>query len=406
MLAAMLSVGSGACSTTSVVRTDQLQRLDGYGTGGPNAPATEVETISGRKVAVGPETVLMLELPGARIGGQFAEIHVQDGVLSGRLKAGFVVDTPVSKVTKVTVEGPNSSGAGPAILVSALVVCLVGGLLLIMNASSQHAVNGRPLRIRGAVVRADLAAVPGWQATGPGPDVRALSPAARRALAAAWADVARSEHASVPAFARLSLTLVSLGAPSRLVEAVHRAALEEIEHARIAFALVEAYAGAPVSPGSFEDLWSAPAVTARSLPELARESLIDGCLNEGIAGEVARQACARAGDPVVRAALATIARDEASHAELAWQIVEWCCVQDGAEIGRDLRKLVHGARLLAEPDAVPARLRGELAAHGWLGSAAWTEIGERTRLTVASRLASIRPSPASRHPDLGRLRTG
>jgi hypothetical protein len=252
-------------------------------------------------------------------------------------------------------------------------------------------VPGRPLRIRGEAVRADLAAVAGWQAAGLAPDVRALSPEARRALAAAWADAARSEHASVPAFARLSLTLVALGAPSRLVEAVHRAALEEIEHARIAFALVEAYAYAPVSPGSFEDLWTAPAVTARSLPELARESLIDGCLNEGIGAEVARQACARAGDPVVRAALATIARDEASHAELAWQIVEWCCLEGGPEIARELRKLVHCASLPVAPDADPGHLRGELIAHGWMGSTAWAEIGERTRLTVASRLASLQP---------------
>src|SRR5262245_13265827 len=391
VVAAMLSVGAVACGTTSVVRTDQLQRLDGYGTGGPNVPATEIETISGSKVAVGPETVLMLELPGARIGGQFAEIHVQDGVLSGRLKGGFVVDTPLSQINKVTVEGPSSGGKTALIVAGAVLGALLIGLVVIYGTVQSQTVSGRPLRIRGAVVRADLAAVAGWQAAGPGPDVRALSPAARRALAAAWADAARSEHASVPAFARLALTLVSLGAPSRLVEAVHRAALEEIEHARITFALVEAYAYAPVSPGSLEDLWAAPAVTARSLPELARESLIDGCLNEGIAAEVARQACARAGDPVVRAALATIARDEASHAELAWQIVEWCCVHGGAEMGRDLRKLVHGARLPAAPDAVPERLRRELDAHGWLDSAAWNEIGERTRLTVASRLASMQP---------------
>ena len=104
-----------------------------------------------------------------------------------------------------------------------------------------------------------------------------------------------------------------------------------------------------------------------------------------------RQACARAGDPVVRAALGTIARDEASHAELAWQIVEWCCAQGGAGIARELRKLVHRAPLPVAADAVPGHLRGELIAHGWMGSTAWAEIGERTRLTVASRLAALQP---------------
>jgi hypothetical protein len=210
-LAALVSVGCVACTTTSIVRPDQLQRLDGFGTHGPNVPATEVETISGGKVAVGPDTLLTLEVPGARVGGQFAEIHVQNGVLSGRLKAGFVVDTPLSQITRVTVEGPSNGGTTAAIVVGAVVAALLVGLLVLVSSAKPQTAPGRPLRIRGEVVRAELEAVAGWQAAGPGPDVRALSPAARRALAAAWADVARSEHASVPAFARLSLTLVSLG---------------------------------------------------------------------------------------------------------------------------------------------------------------------------------------------------
>ena len=66
-------------------------------------------------------------------------------------------------------------------------------------------------------------------------------------LAEEWIENARSEHASVPAFSRLSLTLMSLGAPARLVEGAHRAALEEIEHARLAFALAGATRVKPVA---------------------------------------------------------------------------------------------------------------------------------------------------------------
>jgi len=384
----VLAIASGlACTTTSVVRPDQLQRLDGFGAGGPGSPEPELETISGYKVAVGPDARLTLELPGARVGGQFDEIHVRDGVLSGKLREGIVVEAPLAQVTRATIE--KTDKAATAVAFGGILLVLLAGFYVAVSASGQQSTPGRPLRVRGDVVRADLVTAPGWQRDGSRPDMRALSVPAREALAVAWADVARSEHASVPAFSRLALTLMGMGAPARLVEAAHRAALEEIEHARLAFALAEAYAGTPVAPASLVELRAAPAVTATSLAELAHESLLDGCLNEGINAEVARQASLRAGDPVVRAALQTIARDEWSHAELAWQIVAWCCDQDGAAIERGLRKAIHRSRLAAAPESVPEHVQGEVAAHGWLGSAAWNDIAERTQLAVASRLASL-----------------
>ena len=83
--------------------------------------------------------------------------------------------------------------------------------------------------------------------------------------------------------------------------------------------------GSPVGPGPLPELQKAPAVTGMSLAELAVESLIDGCLLEGVAAEVAARALIRARDRQARAALAVIARDEASHATLAWDVVHWCC---------------------------------------------------------------------------------
>ena len=150
-------------------------------------------------------------------------------------------------------------------------------------------------------------------------------PEVRAALARLWTESARGEHASVPAFSRLALSLVAAGAPARLVESAHWAALDEIKHARLAFSLASAYAGEPVGPGPLPALQQAPAVTATSLAELAAESLIDGCLLEGVGAEMVRRALLRARDPRVRAALAVIAPDEVSHAALAWDVVQWCC---------------------------------------------------------------------------------
>ncbi len=250
-------------------------------------------------------------------------------------------------------------------------------------------VPGRPLRVGGKPVTAPVAPGEGWNSDGALPDVASLSPAARAALAATWTESARAEHASVPAFSRLSLALMALGAPARLVEAAHRAALDEIEHARRAFALAGRYSGAPVAPGELAELRFAPTATPDGLPELARESLLDGCLNEGLAAAVAADAAARAGDPAVRDTLAAIAHDEASHADLAWEVVGWCCEQSGVELHRALRQALRDAPAPAPWWDVPSDLVPELTAHGWPGSDAWPVLAARTRDEVATRLEQL-----------------
>lgn len=384
-------LATAACTTTSIVGPHQLERLDGFGPQGSNVHEPKLETLSGERVSVGQNASVFLDLPSRRVGGQFAVIRVQDGVLQGKLKNGRVVEAPLAEVSSASIEQLDT----PAIVagIGGLVLAILIAGLLLSTVGTSRGVEGRPLRVRGRVVRAELATSEGWSGGGPGPDTRALSLPARIALAAAWAEVARSEHASVPAFSRLALTLISFGAPSRLVEAAHRAALEEIEHARLAFAFAAAYADTAVAPGSLVELRDAPGVTATSLAGLAQESLIDGCLNEGIGAEVARQACERAGEPVVRAALEIIARDELSHAELAWQVVEWCCAGGGAEVERILGETIHAPLPLAAPKPLPERVQTELGAHGWLGTASWQELADRTQLAVASRLATLLARP-------------
>jgi hypothetical protein len=88
---------------------------------------------------------------------------------------------------------------------------LTAGGLLLSRKESQQAIPGRVLRVRGKIVAAPVGLADGWQRPGPGPALSTLSPEGRRALAAAWTAGARAEHASVPAFSRLSLTLMAHG---------------------------------------------------------------------------------------------------------------------------------------------------------------------------------------------------
>jgi hypothetical protein len=374
------------CTATTSVKPSELARLDGYDIQRPARTEPVLEAISGPPVTLESNSKLYLDVPGARVGGRFTAIEFHDGMFAGRTDDARIIQAPADEIRGVAVEKPNYVGTVLVIAGVVLAVAAAGFLLLV---SQTQPVEGRPLRVRGRIVAAPLAASEGWRGPNAAPDVSALSSGAREVLAKRWAEAARSEHASVPAFSRLSLTLMSLGAPADLVEGAHRAALEEIEHARMTFALAGAYAGAELAPGPLPELRVAPATTATSSSQLAAESLIDGCLNEGFAAAAATTAGARARDAVIREAWATIARDEASHAELAWRIVGWCLDQGGPALGAQLRKAIHTTPAALSASNAPPALEHELEAHGWLRATEQQELFQQTRLGVASRLAAL-----------------
>jgi hypothetical protein len=192
------------------------------------------------------------------------------------------------------------------------------------------AVPGRPLMVDGAPVTASL-----------------LGGLPRDRAAAHWARAALDEHASIASFARASLTLMALGAPAALVARTHAAALDEVDHARRCAALASRLAGRPMSFGPLPQCL-APHAPA-DLADFAAATLVEGCINEGAAAEVARRAALAAADPEAREALSVLARDEARHAELAWDTVAWCCDAGGDAVRR---------RLADALDALPTPARG------------------------------------------------
>ncbi len=147
------------------------------------------------------------------------------------------------------------------------------------------------------------------------------------------------EHASIAAFARFALELMSLGAPSRLLAATQAAMADETVHARDAFALASAYAGRNLGPGLLD---VHHALTLRSPLEVVRTAILEGCIGETVAAVEAAEALAHATDPAVRAALARVSPDETKHAELGWQFVRWVL-----ESGPEQLRAVAAAELLA-----------------------------------------------------------
>jgi hypothetical protein len=189
---------------------------------------------------------------------------------------------------------------------------------------------GRPLVIDDVIVRAPVTRGDDAWCSVLTPDVTGLDVPTRAQLADRWTDDALMEHAAVASFSRMALSLMALGAPPRLIDGCHRAARQEIGHARDAFALASAYAGEARGPGRLPLPQDLP--LANSFETLARETLREGCINETAAAVAAAERLACATDPVVRRALTRITREEGEHAELAWRCLRWLLSHGGAEV--------------------------------------------------------------------------
>ncbi|WP_233591580.1 ferritin-like domain-containing protein [Corallococcus sp. AB011P] len=302
--------------------------------------------------------------------------------------------------------------SGPVLIVAGIIDMSKGsgtrgGILTVLGASTMGLVywaysaishmnfsKGRVLRLKGRARVARRALGDGW-ADDATPDIEGLTPWQRTVLGEAWLYSAGMEHASVPAFAKLSLKLSAMGAPSELLEACHLAALDEVRHARRCFALARAYSGLPWSAGMIPELSQdrpqrpSPA-EGDDWSRLVRGSLLDGCLGEGLAASVAAEVSRRASDPVIRETLAVIAEDEGRHAELAWDVIAFALERGGGTAKQALRQALDALETQRSPSlpSIPGVDEAFLARNGVLPQAELGRLMEeciqRTRARASS----------------------
>ncbi|MCB9795622.1 MAG: ferritin-like domain-containing protein [Alphaproteobacteria bacterium] len=177
------------------------------------------------------------------------------------------------------------------------------------------------------------------------------------ALAEAWLEMARMEHASIAAFSKLSLQLMAASAPPELLAAVHAAAGEEVAHAADCYAQAARFSGRAVSPGAFP--FAGALGIDGDLTRLAVDAAREGCLGETLGAWMARRMAEAAQDPRSKAVLTRIAEDEARHAALSWRIVAWAIREGGAPV----REAVAEAFTQPFPIGLPLQVEGA-EAHG------------------------------------------
>jgi hypothetical protein len=177
---------------------------------------------------------------------------------------------------------------------------------------------GRPMRIDGRPYTSGTRRLRDAPPALAGLSLRSVTD--RRARARRWRRDAELEYASITAFEYLAYDLLALGAPEELFVGCLRAARDERKHARMCYSIASAYAGRALGPAPLR------LPDRRLVPKLAtlvRETILDGCLGEGIAAARARAHLRAEQDEAVTKVLRAIARDEARHARLAWDIVAW-----------------------------------------------------------------------------------
>ena len=199
---------------------------------------------------------------------------------------------------------------------------------------------GSSLRASRAIERTD------WSSSLPPSSLDART---SELLAAAWLKDALEEHASVAAFARFTLLMLSVGAPADLVVLSQRASLDEIEHARAAFGLARRYGSRDLGPSAFAVSDSLASLT---LAEIAALTVAEGCVGETLGALLAAEQLEHATDPEVVRMLRRLTEDEARHSELAWRFVAWALETGSDGVGRAVRRALEDTIEAIEREAI------------------------------------------------------
>lgn len=218
---------------------------------------------------------------------------------------------------------------------------------------------GRPLRVDGRELRADVVARTDWRTAAQPSSASAFD---RARLATYWRAAGQMEHASVASFARFALQLVGLGAPPELLVDTTSAMRDEVEHARVMFGLASADGDEDVGPGAL--VVGHAGLGAHDLVSVADDVMREACIAETFAAVELAEAARGARAPERRGLLETIAADELRHAALGWRFMKWALAKASSAERRAIVANLHDA--IAEAAAVQSSGLDGLREHGVL----------------------------------------
>lgn len=138
-----------------------------------------------------------------------------------------------------------------------------------------------------------------------------------------WTNGAFTEYASAAAFSSLTGAMLACGAPVDLVAVTASAVGDELAHVELASRLVMEFGGA--TPYHVDLANVAPLTTegVRPLLVAAEIAITTSVVAEALSVPILARSHALATEPLVRAILATLARDEGQHARIGAWFLAW-----------------------------------------------------------------------------------
>jgi hypothetical protein len=295
---------------------DCVDMPHGYCTTGVQVPGTVCDYGCVQDSECGPGSICVCGDPVGHCVGSTCTSDADCGV---GLRCQSYDSSHGCAIARFACQTPNDTCEGDADCQGGFCDAASGVFTCVMGACSI----GRPFLVEGRERIAPVLARRDWCDDVELP-VDDLAPDVRQRAAAAWEHIGRMEHASVAAFARFALQLLSLGAPPQLVEGATSAMADETRHARQAFGLASRYAGRALGPGALDVQRS---LDDAALPEIVRLVVREGCIGETAAALEVREAAEHAVEPRLATLLRAVAEDEARHAELAFRFVAWALEQ-------------------------------------------------------------------------------
>ncbi len=153
-------------------------------------------------------------------------------------------------------------------------------------------------------------------------DTTGFSPLVIDRARVAWTEAAFTEYAAAAAFADIVHALLAAKAPIDLVGVTSDFVADEIVHVELTSRMAMELGGGAPYEIDFDALTVRPAV---HLPpfQRANEMVLRTCIAEELSVPFFSESMAAVSQPIARAVLERIAKDEVPHGNLAWLYLDW-----------------------------------------------------------------------------------
>jgi hypothetical protein len=185
-------------------------------------------------------------------------------------------------------------------------------------------------------------------------DTSGFSPLVIDRARVAWTEAAVTEYATAAAFADIVHGLLAAKAPIDLVGMTSDFVADEVLHVELTSRMAMELGGGAPYEIDFEALTIRPSL--HLLPQQrASEMILRTCVAEALSVPLLHESMEATSQPIARAVLERIAKDEAPHGELVWLYLDWAQEEMDDPERRRLARIAH--EVLERARAYWSRLR-------------------------------------------------